>query len=191
MSGCSWDSLTPHAKGVHCFLPWSPLNMAVLSEIGFKMSLFFLSLFFLATPYGMQNFPDQGLNLHPLQWKHGVLTTGLPRSSFLVWDSPLASCTFPSTRDFGEEWTWVLACVCFPCHSSDSFLPLCGSGTHRCEGPGWVQLILKLRLGHQGCLDSGFLGFGSWSCYLIGRSGVPSFMPKRGQWASELAISHH
>ena len=22
------------------------------------------------------NFPDQGLNLHPLHWEHGVLTTG-------------------------------------------------------------------------------------------------------------------
>ena len=31
---------------------------------------FFLSFFFfLATPRGMQNFPDQGLNLSPLQWK--------------------------------------------------------------------------------------------------------------------------
>ena len=30
------------------------------------ISFFF---FFLATPRGMQNFPDQGLNLSPLQWK--------------------------------------------------------------------------------------------------------------------------
>ena len=26
-------------------------------------------------------FPDQGLNLHPLQWKHGVLTNGPPGNS--------------------------------------------------------------------------------------------------------------
>ena len=26
-------------------------------------------------------FPNQGLNLHPLHWKHGVLTTGLPGKS--------------------------------------------------------------------------------------------------------------
>ena len=26
----------------------------------------------------MQNFPDQGSNLYPLQWKHGILTTGPP-----------------------------------------------------------------------------------------------------------------
>ena len=26
-------------------------------------------------------FPHQGLNMHPLLWKHGVLTTGLPGKS--------------------------------------------------------------------------------------------------------------
>ena len=31
-------------------------------------------------------FPDQGSNLHPLQWKYEVLTTGLLRKS---WDSVL------------------------------------------------------------------------------------------------------
>ena len=30
-------------------------------------------------------FPDQGLNLCPLHWEHGVLPTGLPYSYFLKW----------------------------------------------------------------------------------------------------------
>ena len=38
---------------------------------------------FLATQRGVWDlmFPDQGSNPHPLQWKHGVLTTGLPGKS--------------------------------------------------------------------------------------------------------------
>ena len=28
-------------------------------------------------------FPDQGVNLYPLQWKHGILTTGLPQKSLV------------------------------------------------------------------------------------------------------------
>ena len=32
----------------------------------------------LVVPGGI-SFIDQGLNLSPLHWKHGVLTTGLPR----------------------------------------------------------------------------------------------------------------
>ena len=34
-----------------------------------------------ATPCGMWNFPDQGLNPCPLQWKRGILTTGTPGKS--------------------------------------------------------------------------------------------------------------
>ena len=30
-------------------------------------------------------FPDQGSNLCSLQWKHGVLTTGLPRNSNFLY----------------------------------------------------------------------------------------------------------
>ena len=44
-----------------------------------KVSTIFFS--FLATPLGMWNFPDQGSNPCPLQWKHGVLTTGPPGKS--------------------------------------------------------------------------------------------------------------
>ena len=41
--------------------------------------LFFF--FFFAIPRGMWNFPDQGLNPCPLQWKRGVLSTGPPGKS--------------------------------------------------------------------------------------------------------------
>ena len=59
-------------------VPWlvgaiTPVNMA-----------FFSFLCFFATPWHVGSaFPDQGLNSHPLQWKHwkcGVLTTGPPGS---------------------------------------------------------------------------------------------------------------
>ena len=52
----------------------------------FSMSLFNLNFyfweifFFFATSHSMWD-PDQGLNLHPLQWKPRVLTTGLPGKS--------------------------------------------------------------------------------------------------------------
>ena len=38
-----------------------------------------------AVQHGGSWFPDQGLNLCPLQWKHGVLTTGRPRTSQLIF----------------------------------------------------------------------------------------------------------
>ena len=40
---------------------------------------------FFASLHGMPNFPDQGLNLHSLQWKRGVLTTGPPGNSLLCY----------------------------------------------------------------------------------------------------------
>lgn len=36
--------------------------------------LLLLFCFFLAAVCGMQNFPDPGLSLWPLQWKRGILT---------------------------------------------------------------------------------------------------------------------
>ena len=43
--------------------------------------------FFLATLCRKRNFPYQGSNPRPLQWKHGVLTTGsLGKSLLLVFD---------------------------------------------------------------------------------------------------------
>ena len=43
--------------------------------------VFFLFFFFdLATSHATLNFLNKGLNLHPLQWERGVLTTGPPES---------------------------------------------------------------------------------------------------------------
>ena len=39
-------------------------------------------LFFLAPPWDMWNFPDQGSNPRPLQWKLEILTTGPPGKSW-------------------------------------------------------------------------------------------------------------
>ena len=50
-------------------------------QIFFLSFLFFI---FLATLQGMQDLSSsdhQGSNRGPLQWKHGVLTTGLPGNS--------------------------------------------------------------------------------------------------------------
>ena len=50
-------------------------------------TLFYLIFFFnLATLSSMWDLsPDQGLNLHPLQWKCGVLTNGLPDKSIYIF----------------------------------------------------------------------------------------------------------
>ena len=39
--------------------------------------------FFLAVPHGMKNFAHQESNPPPLQWKPGVLTTGLPGKPYV------------------------------------------------------------------------------------------------------------
>ena len=43
------------------------------------------SFFFPAPPHGMWNFPDEGSNPRPLQWKCGILTTGRPGKSHLLF----------------------------------------------------------------------------------------------------------
>ena len=45
---------------------------------------FFLKIFGLTVQHAGSLFPDQGLNLRPLQWKCGVLTIGLPGSP-CIW----------------------------------------------------------------------------------------------------------
>ena len=44
-----------------------------------------LSLLFLTTPHSMWNFPDQGWNPRPLQWKGRVLTTGPQGKSWSLY----------------------------------------------------------------------------------------------------------
>ena len=58
-----------------------------------SFSLWFLLLFsYLAVPHSMQDAssPEQGSNPHPLHWKHGVPTTGLPGKS--LWFLYVVSC---------------------------------------------------------------------------------------------------
>ena len=40
-------------------------------------------------------FPDQGWNLHPLQWKCRVLTTGPPGNSFISFYEDTCDLTLP------------------------------------------------------------------------------------------------
>ena len=57
----------------------------------FLHMLFFLNQFFLFLSHHVGSyFPDQGLNLYPLQWKHRILTTGLPgKSLYMVFEITL------------------------------------------------------------------------------------------------------
>ena len=65
---------------------WSP---SWTSAVAPRLSLFF---FFLTALCSMQNFPNQGSNPCPLQWKLRVLTTGPPLLPFLI---PLTSISYP------------------------------------------------------------------------------------------------
>ena len=64
-------------------LHWKPVRLAG------KFTNFFLNydFFFFATPHGLQDpsSPIRNHNSCPLQWKHGILTTGLPRNSQLIF----------------------------------------------------------------------------------------------------------
>ena len=52
------------------------VNSDVLTD---KTLFIYLFIYlFLIAPHGMQNFPDQGTNPRPLQWKLRVLTTEPP-----------------------------------------------------------------------------------------------------------------
>ena len=57
---------------------------AYAHQTSHSFSSFFLNCIFLATPCHIQglSFPNQELIPHPLQWKHGVLTTELSGKSF-------------------------------------------------------------------------------------------------------------
>ena len=64
--------------------------------------------FILAKMRGM--FPDQGLNLSPLPWKGGVLTTGDPGKSSTVFQGYLRMKLWSTSHPF-------LACTPWPCTS--------------------------------------------------------------------------
>ena len=72
--GTGWPS-RPQKRGSG----WQLLN-----EAGTRVDVFgfsFLFFFFLAPSRSTRNFPDQGSNLRPQQWKGGVLTTAPPEKS--------------------------------------------------------------------------------------------------------------
>ena len=48
------------------------------------LSLYFIVFFLLAAQHVGSQFPNLGLNPRPMQWKHGVLTTGPPGKSQIV-----------------------------------------------------------------------------------------------------------
>ena len=82
-SWCLWEQL----KGT-----WNRLEQ-VLCHLecppgGQFFGLYVFGIFFLAVLFGMWDlsFPNQGSNPCPLQWEHGVLTTGPPGKSL--------ACTF-------------------------------------------------------------------------------------------------
>ena len=68
---CGWDAQDPSEK---LAVQWSSVKVWLLGE-GFKGLAFFLAMTCKALV------PNQVLNLCPLQWKHGILTTGLPGKS--------------------------------------------------------------------------------------------------------------
>ena len=51
-------------------------------------------------------FPDQGLNPHPLLWKHGVLTTGPPGKFYVCVYICLVSCQAPLSMGFSRKEYW-------------------------------------------------------------------------------------
>ena len=99
-----------------CNIRSGPLCLAITQFFLFFCTtvfiLYFLVFFFLTASSSMWDvkFPYQGLNLCPLPWKHGVLTTGPPGWSpsctfnFLY---PVITIFFSVAKDFG------FALLCF------------------------------------------------------------------------------
>lgn len=54
--------------------------------------------YFLFAPCNMWHFPDQVSNLYPLQWKHGILPTGLPKEvqDWLLESASSSEPVFPA-----------------------------------------------------------------------------------------------
>ena len=64
--------------------PWwlGQMSVGPLHILFGKMYIQIFCLFFPPTLHSMHNFPNQGSNLCPLQWKYGVSTTGLMEKSY-------------------------------------------------------------------------------------------------------------
>ena len=61
----------------HLFSPFGSLSLS----LSFLIKVYSFLFIFLTTLCSVWNFPGQGLSLNSLQWKCGVLTTGLPGMS--------------------------------------------------------------------------------------------------------------
>ena len=86
-------------------------------------------------------FPDQGSNLHPLPWEHGVLTTGPPGKSHL-WIL-MSSCT-----ESGVLYSSWFPTLTFPSGASGKAL---ACQYRRCKIWGfdpWVRKIPRRRTWH-------------------------------------------
>ena len=63
------------------------------------------------------SFPNQGLNLCPLQWKCGVLTIGLPEKSLI----PTLESSFSQNQPRFIYYTWLCLCNSRMSYSSQHF----------------------------------------------------------------------
>ena len=77
-------------------------------------------------------FPDQGSNLHSLQWKCGVLTTGLPRKScsqFFLAALGLCCCSwafFSCSKLGANVWLWYKGFSAVASLVTEHGLSVCG-----------------------------------------------------------------
>ena len=103
--------VTPHSLQhlfsgfVYLFNCSHPGECELVSYCGFLFPFFFL--FGCATQHAGSQFPNQGLNLRPLHWKHGALTTGLPGKSLIV----VFTCITIMTEEIEHLFMCLLAFV--------------------------------------------------------------------------------
>ncbi|KAM9713782.1 uncharacterized protein ACBT57_019492 isoform 1-T1 [Dama dama] len=71
------SQLDPADLGAACHQKSEPSTDRLLCAPLPRPNPLFVQGLFLAAPHSTPNFPYQGLNLRPQQWKCGVLTTGL------------------------------------------------------------------------------------------------------------------
>jgi len=72
------NNMNPH-EPINLRTPSVPLNFKVYP---YSLALLPLVIDFFFPLYPLAMLPDQGLNPHPWQWKHKILSTGLPRNSW-------------------------------------------------------------------------------------------------------------
>ena len=91
-SSPAWVSCNSLLSDLSC----SPCSFALQPTLHGTKLLFSLSYLFLATLRSMWNFSDHESNPRPLQWKHGILTTGPPEKllNYFYTCTSLALITF-------------------------------------------------------------------------------------------------